>query len=212
MIQRIAKYDGYRLEFRYMAGEQKTVEYMTAADGTRYKVVLTPVKTPAAEILPKSDLKLKRIASRKRKILMSVLVIALLVGAGIFYKSQHSNNPFPKSITSTINFPLYYPKVLPENVTVEPGSIQKLANGTVIFVINYAKGKQLTVSEQALPANFQGTILSNTETLTTKLGTAYVGVYGDHPVGIIVTKKTLLFFNDPSGLDTVKLRQILEAY
>src|SRR6476661_8564066 len=145
----------------------------------------------------------KRKIMVKKKILVMIIAVSILVAGGIsaFTKFQHNSFKFPKEIASSVNFTLYYPRHLPAGFSLKQDSLKILDNDTVTYIFNYDSQKEMTITEQAMPANFQSTILTNTKDVENKLGKGYVGTYGNHPVGIITTKKTLIFINDPTNTD-----------
>ncbi len=155
-----------------------------------------------------------RSSSRKWIILASLMILSLiLLGTKIYIDiGNNRSDVFPAHITKKVNFPLYYPRNVSSRFTLKENSLKLLDNNTVIYIFTYDSTKELTITLQQLPDNFQTSILSDAKEVENNLGDAYIGDYGEHPVGIIITEQTLIFLNDPSNTDEQILKELIRSY
>jgi hypothetical protein len=130
-------------------------------------------------------------------LLASGLVAA---GAGAF-AVYYFNTPIPRSVRHGVSYPLYYPANLPAGYSVDRTSF-KNQDGVLIFSIKTPNGKNIAVSEQAVPLNLDLHPVSNAPVkipgerdFTTPIGKGHVGLWSDKYVADITTDDTWIITN-----------------
>jgi len=127
----------------------------TAAD------ILTP--DASAEIPEQQasgvERKSKHRPSKKHLFVSGALASLLLFGGGIAYWrlfvwQPAVVNPFNSHISSSMQFPLYYPTQLPAGYRIDTKSVNVPQQGVVVFNMVGPKGSKLYMSEEARPSTF----------------------------------------------------------
>lgn len=147
-------------------------------------------------------------ASRKRRLRLFVvasaaittLICAILAAAII---KTHSPYGLPAAIVQQAGFPLYFPSSLPNSYTYKDGSARQ--SGGIVFYALQNGQKQISISEQAAPANppdFSAIQKSNTSFRALNIvgGQAIYGVYQGTPAAILLTNTTLININGAKNM------------
>jgi len=126
-------------------------------------------------------------------------------------------SPIPKSISSQVHIPLYYPSTLPAGLTVDKNSFRVPAPDVVVFAIQSPDGR-LSVSEQAMPGpgklninDFLKTnVLDSVASLST-LGQVTIGHLADGTrFGSLVTGSWIIVVG-PQQVTANDVRDIINA-
>lgn len=95
---------------------------------------------------------------KKRRVFL-VLFTSLFVLIGFFwflnnyYVKKKLKEVLPESITSSVNFPIYYPVLLPKGYQAEPVSLSKNPD-VVTLIINNSRSETIYITQQYKPQNF----------------------------------------------------------
>lgn len=128
-----------------------------------------------------------------------LVVIFLCVGWFFFVRDA---GPIPRTYRKGLTFTLYYPTRLPTNYQVDRKSFKREGN-VLIFSILAPHGKNIAVSEQALPAEAAlrrtpsaiPVKIAGERELTTATGIIRVGLWHDKYVADIATDETWVILN-----------------
>jgi hypothetical protein len=146
--------------------------------------------------------------ARKYTLICSSAIAAIIVGLIIGYVLYHKSfiTPLDNSVAAA-DFPLYYPKTLPDNLSYQSGSA-RVQNDVAFFGLK--EGSQvITVSEQAAPSKSPSIgQLSGFKSINTKLGSAYIGSVLNSYTVIIVSPKTLMTIHGSSNVSESAISQI----
>ena len=80
-----------------------------------------------------------------------------------------------------------------------------------MFSFTYDGSKNLAVTEQAMPSNFDAGSFNPTSKFTTTIGTAYEVDLDTRTTAAIVTDRTLLLINAPDKISVDTLNQFINA-
>lgn len=175
-----------------------------------------PKPKPIANTPPPKKAK-KIIYSLKAKKLLLVIIIIILaaVGGYYLYKQLSTPSPIPKSITSSVSFPIYYPSELPKGYKLNTESFN--TNGRVVtYYFSNNAGQNISISQQAVPANFdfdnfnKKRILGSKEILT-PVGKATIGQSSERNVASVITDKTWILVSAPSDTTAAQLETIVKS-
>ena len=130
------------------------------------------------------------------------LVLCGILLASLILKLTTNTSPVPVKFSKGLAFPIYYPKPLPENFSVDQTSFTQRDN-TLIFSIKGSSGRNIAVSEAARPSNLDlsgsnnpmGIKIPNNQTFSTPLGDAKLEVWGDKTVVSLPTPSTWIILN-----------------
>jgi hypothetical protein len=133
-----------------------------------------------------------------RLLITMVIIVIILVAAGIiFSRTNKSETPLPPQIAAAVNFPIYFPSVMPEGYSLDKNSASA-KNQAIYFSIS-SQNRKISISEQALPKNFPSLDGLQKTTGLKKInvagGQAIYGVSQGLPVAIVATNTTLLNIN-----------------
>ena len=175
------------------------------APNIRRRVVNKPIKRS-----PKFNLKLTL------KILGAVIIALIaLVLAYFLYHQLSAPSPVPKQIISSVSFPVYYPVELPSGYKINESSFN--SNGRVVtYSLDNGSGKNIIISEQAMPNNFdfenfnKKRILGSKEILT-PVGKATIGQSSERNVASVITDKTWVLVSAPSDTQANQLETIVRS-
>lgn len=157
---------------------------------------------------------------RKKRWLIAgvIVIIAVLATATCWLLVLRNRGPIPYNVRHNISFTLYYPKRLPQGYTVDRTSfVQK--NGVIIFSVTTPNGKNIAVSEQAVPSSLPArsttpappTQIPGQRNFTTPIGTAHLSLWGDKYVSDIVTSQTWIILN-VTGLTADQASAVAQSF
>jgi len=157
--------------------------------------------------------------ARRRLLIALTAVIALAIaaiGAFMIYRRGQQPDPLPQSVTRQVTFPLYYPTRLPAGFRLEPESASA-TNQVVTFAISAPEGKQVVISQQPTPSdfdfeNFYLNSLFGAKEVITPLGKAVIGQINDDTFASIVTDETWIIINAPAGLPADQMQRLIQAF
>ena len=133
---------------------------------------------------------------------IAVVVAAVaIVGYGVWANQSVVERQF----IHEAEFPIYAPRSAPKGFTIDTGRTQ--LNGEVLsyVLINQATNKQITVTVQPKPGNFdmsQMTKGGSVESVTVQLGILYNLSAGGSTRFLLNTGDTLIFMTSPESVDT----------
>lgn len=130
-----------------------------------------------------------------------VVVVAAIIGYNVW--ANHS--VVERRLIREAGFPVYAPRSAPKGFTIDTGRTQ--LNGEVLsyVLINQATNKQITVTVQPKPSNFdmsQMTKGGSVESVTVQLGILYNLSAGGSTRFLLNTGDTLIFMTSPESVDT----------
>lgn len=157
-------------------------------------------------------------SSKHRKIILIVcgvlLLLSVIAGGTVLLLQQRSVSPFNETISSSVNFPLYYSKELPEGYQLDEDSVS-FNKGVVVYSISSKDGnKKLFVSQQKRPEgfDFEGfntDKISEAYEIQTPNGTATIGVVNDTTQVIsVVSGETWIFANTPDDMPSADIEAV----
>lgn len=140
-----------------------------------------------------------------RKLIVAIGLSLLVVGTVLLLKlgGNAYDNIFSQDMIKQAGFPLYSPAKLPKGLTASADSVRS-SEGVVTFSINDNKGNFLAASEQAVPpkfdfAKFYKDNVELPQQSSIPQGKLTTGKFNGLPVCMLVTAKTWIIVNDPSG-------------
>lgn len=141
----------------------------------------------------------------------SVLAVGVY---GIAWARWHHSGVVPGYVRSSVNFPVFQPRNLPAGFAVDTSSF-KLNSEVVTFVAKSAQGAVL-ITEQAIPRQldfdtFYADQLSDTRRMTTGIGEATIGYFGDTELGSIVTDRTWILVRAKQGVSSQQMDAIVQS-
>lgn len=140
----------------------------------------------AKQLLPITILTNKIFKSTRGRFLFLFGVIGVILIVVIAF-SGPSQSPIPKSILSSVSFPVYYPDPgrIPAGYSLDSKHIERINPGVVIlFISRGAEAQYVVISEEANPGSpvinhFLADNIPLHSNLSTPLGTAAIGAYND---------------------------------
>ena len=178
-----------------------------------------PLDLAAPRQSEKDPIGVRRIHRRhgKRIILIASVLVVLVAGAGIGMYVYSTSDPIPKSVSSQVNFPLFYPTALPQQWTLDKSSFDADPNAKIVsYVLNGPSGN-LNITIQSAPKsfdfnNFYTKRLSGTLQFLTPLGQGAVGkaIGTNQLVGSLVTSSSwVLASPSSSGVTQANIQFVL---
>jgi hypothetical protein len=153
---------------------------------------------------------------RRGATLGAIIIVATGVVFGLTI-AQKAPWPDPQLISAkqSTSWPLYYPETLPKGFKFQKQSV-KQSDAVVIYTLLYEKDKKLFVSAVPKPAgvqfsDFYNRVLSNKIAVLSTQGTAVMGSVNHQLVASLVTDKSWITMNAPSGIDTTALQSLLTS-
>jgi hypothetical protein len=155
-----------------------------------------------------------------RIIMLTTATTLVLTGlmAGVFFvlTKPHisSTNPFAVSKPST-DFPLYYPKTLPEGYVADRNSVTSPHDGVILFNLNRGKD-QIVVTEQARTSKmvdfstFFKQIKGLKQTVVSD-GSIATGYFGDTKLASRIGNKTWIIATTTSEVSLDQLSAMLQS-
>ncbi len=172
----------------------------------------------APDSYKKSPLLNHRLSSRPRfsrlsftgRGLAAILLPILLIGSllALFILRPHS--PFPPQVQRDTSFPLYYPSKFPAGFKLDRGSISA-SGGIVIFAISDGRGRQIAVTEQARPQNFDFSSLRG-EAFITRVGKATLAVQEERTSASLLADQTWILIRTPFPVATSDLKALVDGF
>lgn len=143
-----------------------------------------------------------------------VLVILCSSALGVLLMGRHTNQPLQHDFQAAQKlaaFPLYIPSATPAGYTYTAGSLHSTSS-VIVYTLTSPDGKQLAITEQSRPANFDFSQLSGTEEFNTNLGKAYVEDFPTRTTGSVVGDKTWIIVNAPTPIGPDQMSSLLNAF
>jgi hypothetical protein len=137
-------------------------------------------------------------SKKMAKISAGLMLLTLLIGStGAWFYSRQNAGPIPKSIVTSVAFPLYYPVALPDGYKLQKSSVKNV-DGLVFYTFSMG-ANNIYISEQALPAvpPDLGKLVELLEfkKVDVKTGSAVIGLNTGTPAAIFTTNTTLVSIN-----------------
>lgn len=147
---------------------------------------------------------------RRTTVRVAVIIILLISISAVLLLDQRDKSPISTAVMKNAGFPLYYPSPLPLGYSYQKGSV-KLESGILFYTLQDNGGNNITVSEQATPANPPDlSHLIGFTTLQTLAGNTVIGSSLGRPTAIILSNTTLTTItgtkNTPSDVITLTAR------
>lgn len=177
----------------------------------------------ARQQAPRPAVRKKSVKKRRFFLVSGVLVLAVIIVGLIWRLAGASSSPVPASIRSGAGFPVYYPQQskLPPGYTLDTGSFRRASGGVIVYSINSSDDQNLSVTEEAQPpSNIIDTFIKNYiplhSSLTTGLGQAQIGAYGQKPnfhavASLPINQGPWLIITAPPDIKQSVLKQIVES-
>jgi hypothetical protein len=147
--------------------------------------------------------KVKKVSRTKRLLIISVISLAVGAGVGGFMYINQSTSPLDRYVKQ-YHFPLYYPSEMPSDYALAESSLRST---NTIFIYNLkstSKKPTLTITQQALPADFDAAKLTSKDTpsIVTASGTLYDLSIGDVNKYMLTTGEgTIIFINTAAKIN-----------
>lgn len=144
----------------------------------------------------------------------SLIIVTALLG-GFYFINRSRILPPPRYALAQIqnDLPFYYPYRLPKGFTINPSTIGGQADVTV-YAISYGDNKNLAVSIQAIPkdfdfGNFYTHVMRGTREVTSSVGQAFMGTIEDRSVVSIKGQKAWILISAPDGINPSELEEVV---
>jgi hypothetical protein len=179
--------------------------------------VLPADVAPRLDKIPKSVNKklINRLLKRHFGWWISVAVVVIIAGAVTFIWQpwQSSGAKLPSALTEEISgFVPYYFEAMPKDMTVVEKTLS-YSDGVLFFQIQNNNGKNVVVSEQALPDVFAKSAPQGDEIVDGAEGSAFIADRDGRIVGTLLTDKkprALISLNTTDGADRGMMKAILQ--
>lgn len=155
---------------------------------------------------------------KKRKIIFIAIGVLIVVAlgslAGWFLLKSTADSPLPQSITSEVNFPLYYPKTLPKGYSLKNESVTGSTKTVYYTLVNGMSEQDITVTIQATPGSFDASKIIGSNPIPTTIlpvGTLYNLSTGETSSYMLNTGKSLIFLTSPSILEGSTISSLCES-
>lgn len=155
----------------------------------------------------------KKIGFKLWKFLVLLLVFAIFAfGGWLAWQRFRSSSPIPKSISNSVNFPLYYPSKLPAGFKLDKNSFSHTSS-VVLYSLVFDGNKHLAFSIQTRPSSLDfAQLLHNVnKEFNTDAGQADIVNLGGRTTGSLLTPKSWVIINTVDPIDTLTLEQIIRS-
>jgi hypothetical protein len=126
---------------------------------------------------------------------------SIILAATAWFLLSHDSKPIPRQYRKGLHFTLYYPAHLSSGYSVDLNSFQRQGD-VLIFSIKAPNGKNVAVSEQAVPSDAPAHQTSpapikipGEKHFTTGVGSATISLWGKKYVSDIITDQTWIILN-----------------
>jgi len=141
-----------------------------------------------------------------------------MVAGGIWFFVLRPTGPIPRQYRHGLDFQLYYPARLPAGYVVDPTSFKRDGD-VLIFSITAPKGRNIAVSEQAIPSNVAThpvksnapVPLASEKSFQSPIGNVHISLWGDKFVSDTITDETWLILN-VTGFTTNEATTITNSF
>jgi hypothetical protein len=139
----------------------------------------------------------------------------LLLFIGGLVWSNRSTDSIPASIRKSVDYSLYQPGWLPPKAYIQRGTFRATA-GIVTFFITYDGNRQLAVTEQAKPAQFDfahfyQTQIDGQKVVQTPIGRAVLGTFTGNSLASVTSDQTWVMLSAPDGIAATDLEHIVKS-
>jgi len=158
--------------------------------------------------------------AKKKVLLIIILAIVILglicTGVILFLKPWHNKTPavafLPSAIIQRVDFPVYFYKdAIPDGFHLNESSVV-YDQGILIFTLTHPiKQQTVSITEQALPAQFKDSATVGDNKVTGAEGSATVSFREGRTVGTLITKdkKTFVNLNSSDSIGTQTAQDLL---
>lgn len=147
----------------------------------------------------------------KKMLLIASVGVLCLFGALQGFKYWTGRDKQAVDPNSIAPEAVYTPQNLPEGYSVGSAS-QSLDNGALLYTVYDDKGREITVTQQSKPAELDLNMFKDASKFDTILGKAYILESEERITGYILSDQTMILFNSSSGVNSVSLRPLMEAF
>ena len=144
-------------------------------------------------------------SKKKRMILATAVFISLLiVGSVTWFIANHrdsGSSPFSSGFVHSVDFPLYYPSLLPAGYTLDSNT-GSTTDTAYYNLVNTVKKRTITVTMQATPSDFDAAKIIGSASIPTSImpsGTLYDLSIGSESKYMFTTGEDTLLFITSSG-------------
>ena len=153
-------------------------------------------------------------------ILLPLVLLCFVLIVSLFTRQS---DPIPPNIISAVPFTIYYPSssTLPSQYSLSSSSIRVPAPGVVLFNVTYGINQNITISEEAQPAdsvvsNFISSYIPLHNSFSTPIGSAVMGAYNDGKsirsvISLTVDKGPWVIATAPSNIDRYQFEQVIDS-
>ena len=154
---------------------------------------------------------------------IGITIVIVVIAWIVALVSSDRISPVPKSILSSVSYPVYYPSDsrLPEGYALDKSSIELVNPKVVILVVKYDSNNMVVFNEQANPGatiinQYQSNYIPIHTTVWTPLGNAILGAYNDgHSIKTVVslpvTNGPWIIVTAPSNINQTNLKEVLDS-
>lgn len=132
----------------------------------------------------------RKLGIKKWPLMGCGIIVLLIIFGWAIWRARHSQpNTIPKTLTSQITTfrPYFYPGGIPDGFALD--SRKASFDGTLLMLpLTNAKGQQVTITEQALPAQLNYSKVQGSENIAGAFGSAALSFDGAHPFAILLSK------------------------
>jgi hypothetical protein len=153
--------------------------------------------------------------------LSNKIIILLLIGVflGGWSYIDRTINPVPKSISSLVNFPIYYPdqKKLPAGYILIRDSFRSPIENGIGYTVNYGENQHIVFSVQKTPSDseaqaFNDSYIPARTDYLTPLGQAEIGTYKSQLlVSLPIKNGSWLVITAPLDINIDQLKTVLQT-
>lgn len=166
--------------------------------------------------LKKPSLKpLKRFAANHRTQLIRLGTVAAclaLIGGGatLYTNRNKSDSQGVAGATYIAPQTIFLPRPVPEGYSVG-SSKQELENGAILYTVYGPKGEEITITQQAEPADFKDEVFKDALRFNTPYGIGYVIEDMERTTGFLLADDSWVLINTPRGFPSEEMRTLIRS-
>ncbi|MDQ3123832.1 MAG: hypothetical protein M3Q14_04080 [bacterium] len=141
--------------------------------------------------------------------LMPVITYASVYGIRFALQKRAEKSEVLQASTTSITPPsVYTPHNLPTGFTVGSGT-QQLDNGAVMYTVFDDEGRQIYITQQSKPQEFDEAMLQGSQKFGTPNGTGYVKEDPERITGFLFTASSWVLLNGAPGVSQDKMVELI---